>query len=147
MHKYNCRQCTKVVDVGQWTVEGILSEGLTLFCGPPKKGKSWAMLQLGMSVSRGSWLFSHYPCEEGNVLYLYLEDGERVAIDRVKKTLGNAPVPKNLSFAFSWERGDQAIQELEDMLSERPDISLVIVDCFAEICGDNSTFAVAGVIK
>ena len=37
-----------------WAVPGIICEGVSLLCGPPKVGKSWASLGLGLAVASGS---------------------------------------------------------------------------------------------
>lgn len=37
----------------QWVVERILPQGLTILCGAPKVGKSWAALDLCLSVALG----------------------------------------------------------------------------------------------
>jgi len=60
----------------QWIVEDIIPEGLTLFCGKPKLGKSFAALDLCVAVAEGSQFLGNL-CDQGNALYLALEDNQR----------------------------------------------------------------------
>ena len=57
-------------------VEGLLHEGMLLFGGKSKRGKSWLMLDLALAVATGSPVWQHFPTREPQpVLYLALEDG------------------------------------------------------------------------
>lgn len=71
-------------------IDGLLFQGHTTMCGPPKEGKSFAALECAVAVASGELAFGtqrvHCP---GKVLYLCLEDGERRVSQRVKKRLGD----------------------------------------------------------
>ena len=57
-------------------VEGLLHEGMVLFGGKSKRGKSWLMLDLALAVATGNPVWRHFPTREPQpVLYLALEDG------------------------------------------------------------------------
>src|SRR4051812_16264722 len=56
----------------KWAVPGLLSEGVNLLAGPPKVGKSWMSLGLGLAVASGSRAFDSMPVDGGPVLYLAL---------------------------------------------------------------------------
>ena len=57
-------------------VDGLLHEDMILFGGKPKRGKSWLMLDLALSVGTGNPVWRHFPVPEPQpVLYLALEDG------------------------------------------------------------------------
>src|SRR5215218_680003 len=58
-------------------VQGILYVGVTLFAGKPKIGKSWMMLALALAVVTGSTIFGNTSVQQGEVLYLALEDNRR----------------------------------------------------------------------
>jgi hypothetical protein len=60
-----------------------LGVGLYLFAGPPKVGKSWAVLQLGLDCADGLPWLGHFPTEKCPVLYYALEDGPK----RLRKRL------------------------------------------------------------
>ena len=57
-------------------VEGLLHEGMLLFGGKSKRGNSWLMLDLALTVATGGRVWQHFPTREPQpVLYLALEDG------------------------------------------------------------------------
>src|SRR5215210_144378 len=70
----------------RYVVPGYIAEGCTLLAGRPKLGKSWLMLDVGLAVAAGRICLGETACEQGDVLYLALEDNERRLqrrIDRV----------------------------------------------------------------
>ncbi len=68
----------------KFAVEKILPEGLILFCGRAKSMKSWTMLLICYLVQNGLKFMDH-ETEQGDCLYLGLEDSERRLKDREKK--------------------------------------------------------------
>ena len=57
-------------------VDGLLHEGMLLFGGKSKRGKSWLMLDLALAVATGTPVWQRFPTHEPQpVLYLALEDG------------------------------------------------------------------------
>ena len=63
-------------------VEGLLHEGMLLFGGKSKRGKSWLMLDLALSVATGNRVWRHFEVPEPQpVLYIALEDS-RARIQR-----------------------------------------------------------------
>ena len=69
-----------------WIVPNYIPEGLTVFAGKPKIGKSWLMLDVALGVARGTETLGE-SSEKGDVLYCGLEDGERRMQSRVRKIL------------------------------------------------------------
>ena len=64
--------------------EGLLHEGMLLFGGKSKRGKSWLMLDLALSVATGNPVWGHFAVPEPQpVLYMALEDGR----GRIKQRL------------------------------------------------------------
>src|SRR5215207_4636708 len=61
----------------RYVVPGYIAEGLTLLAGPPKLGKSWLVLDAGLALATGGTCLGGLVCEQGDVLYLALEDKER----------------------------------------------------------------------
>ena len=57
----------------EFIIEEILPIGLHIFCGAPKVGKSWLMLDLCIKVSKGEELWN-LKTNQCDVLYLALED-------------------------------------------------------------------------
>jgi predicted ATP-dependent serine protease len=115
-------------------VQGILYVGVTLFAGKPKIGKSWMMFALALAVTIGSTFLGNTTVQQGEVLYLALEDNHRRLQRRIKKLLSDREAPAGLHFAFDWPRLDEGgLEELDTLLGERPGINLVIVDTLARL--------------
>jgi len=78
----------------QWAVPGVIPEGMGLLTGPPKAGKSWAVLGVGLAVAAGGCAFGKIPTGSPRpCLYLALEDGDRRLQDRCRKLLLGEPIP------------------------------------------------------
>jgi hypothetical protein len=115
-------------------VQGILYVGVTLFAGKPKIGKSWMMLALALAVTIGSTFLGNTTVQQGEVLYLALEDNHRRLQRRIKKLLSDREAPADLHFALDWPRLDEGgLEALDELLGERPGINLVIVDTLARL--------------
>jgi AAA domain len=120
----------------KWAVPGVLSEGCNLLCGPPKVGKSWMSLGLGLDVAMGGKAFGSIQVEGGPVLYLALEDTARRLQNRLGKVLAGRPAPAGLTLATECpplpQGGDQAIAA---WLDRNPNARMVIIDVFAKLRG------------
>ena len=78
----------------QWAVPGVIPEGMGLLTGPPKAGKSWAVLGVGLAVAAGGCAFGKIPTGTPRpCLYLALEDGDRRLQDRCRQLLLGEPIP------------------------------------------------------
>ncbi|TJZ99692.1 AAA family ATPase [Actinacidiphila oryziradicis] len=122
----------------RWAVPGILSEGVNLLCGPPKVGKSWMSLGLGLSVAAGGMAFDSLPVEGGPVLYLALEDTPRRLQSRMGKLLGGQPAPAGLTLVTECpplpQGGNEAIAA---WLDRNPNARMVVIDVFAKMRGSS----------
>jgi hypothetical protein len=123
----------------RWAVPGIISEGVNLLAGPPKVGKSWLSLGLGLSVALGSKAMDAVPVEGGPVLHLALEDTPRRLQSRIGKVLAGRPAPAGLTLATACppipQGGDEAIGA---WLDANRDARMVIIDVFAKMRGMSS---------
>ena len=54
----------------RFVVENFIPQGLHIFAGLPKVGKSWLLLLLCLKVAQGQQ-FWNYQTEKGTVLYLF----------------------------------------------------------------------------
>ncbi|MFF5229987.1 AAA family ATPase [Dactylosporangium sp. NPDC000521] len=128
----------------RWAVPGILCEGVSLLCGPPKVGKSWLSLALGLAVASGGRAFDSIPVEGGPVLYLALEDTPRRLQSRIGTVLAGQPAPAALTLATSCppltQGGDEAIG---NWLDRNRNARMVIIDVFAKIRGTSAPGASA----
>jgi hypothetical protein len=119
----------------KYAVEGLLSEGVTIFAGKPKLGKSWCGLGIALAVASGGKALGSIPVEQGNVLYLALEDGQRRLKKRLELITGNGGViPEDLDFATTWSRlDDGGLEDLEFWLSEHPNARIIFIDTLKRV--------------
>jgi hypothetical protein len=124
----------------RWAVLGILAEGVSLLAGPPKVGKSWLSLGLGLVVADGGNAFGSIAVQRGPVLYLALEDTPRRLKTRMGKILNGRPAPAGLTLATACppmpQGGDEAIAA---WLERNQDARLVVIDVFAKMRGRSPT--------
>jgi hypothetical protein len=120
----------------KWAVPGVIAEGVTVFAGPPKVGKSWASLGLALAIAAGRDAFDRIPVRPGPVLYLALEDTPRRLQRRMRMLLRGEPAPAGLTLLTTFpalnQGGDTAIA---GWLDRNPDARLVVIDVFAKIRG------------
>jgi len=118
----------------RWAVRGIVPEGLTLFAGKRKMGKSWLALGLALAVTSGRPALGAVSVEPGPVLYLALEDHERRLPDRLTLSLAGQSAPTDLELATACSRPDRGgLKDIERWLHMRPTARLVIVDTFTRV--------------
>ena len=114
-----------------FVVDGLIPTGLTLFCGSQKIGKSWLMLKLCLCVSQGIPLWD-MPTQEGDVLYLCLEDTFCRIQGRLFRLTDEAS--SRLHFAVASDKlSDGLIVQLEDYLKEYPDSRLIVIDTLQKV--------------
>jgi hypothetical protein len=104
-----------------YAIPGVVPEGLTFNCGPPKIGKSWELLDFALALSCGGVAFGHLPVGDPRpTLYLALEDGDRRLQDRCRKLLQGGPIPGRLHYMTRIEPG-RVLDTAEEWLSLYPD--------------------------
>ena len=67
----------------EYIIPGYIVEGLTVLGGKPKLGKSWWAYDASIAVATGGKAMGSVDCEQGDVLYLALEDNRRRVKDRL----------------------------------------------------------------
>lgn len=122
----------------KFIVPDYLPEGCTILAGRPKLGKSWLALDIALAVARGSDCLG-VQCEQGDALYLALEDNQRRLQSRLQK-LSPArevvPWPHALTFATEWRRHDAGgIDDVRHWAGSVGNPKLVIVDVLAQFRG------------
>ncbi len=117
-----------------WIVDGLLPEGVTLFAGKPKLGKSWLALQIGHGIATGGEVLGRQ-AKQGAVLYAALEDNNRRLKQRMSKlTPGDAVWPERLHFATEWPRlNDGGLVAFRAWVDATPDARLLIIDTLATV--------------
>lgn len=91
----------------KYVIPDYVAEGLTIFAGRPKLGKSWCCLDWGGAVASGGVAFGSIQCEEGDVLYLALEDNQRRLKSRLEKVFPTGDWPDRLTFWTECDRLDR----------------------------------------
>lgn len=87
-------------------VPGVLPEGLTILGGRIKLGKSWMMYDISTAIGYGGYAFGSIAVEQGDVLHLALEDGERWVQTRLRQMLGDTPKPERVELLEHFPRLD-----------------------------------------
>ena len=119
-----------------FVVSGLIPEGLSLFCGRPKVGKSWAALDVGTAVATGACCFGGREAEQGDVLYAALEDNHRRLQRRMDKLIGinGGEWPKRLTLTTAWRRLDKGgVEDVNEWTKSVPKPRLVILDTLAGV--------------
>lgn len=117
-----------------WIVPDLLPEGTTVLAGPPKLGKSCLVYQVAVEVALGGELLGR-AIEQGDVLYLALEDGKRRGQTRLRAALGSRGMPRG-RLEVRWaaaKLGEGLEQELVDWLEAHPRARLVAIDTLQRV--------------
>jgi len=116
----------------RWAIPEVLPEGVTILAGKPKLGKSWMALGFGIAVSTGGVALGTKRVEEGEALYLGLEDNYRRLQERLRKLLGAGEELERLHIAVEWPRADEGgIKALDEWLGKHRNCRLVVIDTLA----------------
>lgn len=118
----------------RYIVPGIFAEGLTLFGGKPKLGKSWFLLNTAIAVAMGGVALGTIQVEQGDVLYLALEDNKRRLQKRLAQLLPNGKKPVRLHYDLNCRRlDDGGLSDIRAWIESQPDPRLVIVDVLNKV--------------
>lgn len=125
------------IPMPRWAIPGLIPEGESVLAGRPKFGKSWVGLQLCVAVGCGGRALSQIPVEQGEALFLGLEDTERRMQDRLRLLLGDQACPSGLHVPTDprqWRRlDDGGLDQLDTWLTQHPSTRLVVLDTWAKI--------------
>jgi hypothetical protein len=112
----------------RWVVPGIIPEGVCLLCGKSKLGKSWLALDIALAVAEGGLVWGNIEVQQGDVLYLALEDSWRRLQDRLRMLRRNE-APPGLYLRTNVPRADEGgVQAVLEWLDQHPNARLVVVD-------------------
>ena len=115
-------------------VDPVIAEGVTLFAGREKIGKSWLMLDLATAVCRGNQAAGTWNTERHDALYLALEDGEKRLQRRMQKLFGDEEWPGNFYMKTDAPRlGDGLAEFLEGWTNTADNAGLCIIDTLQHI--------------
>ena len=115
-------------------VEDLLHEGMLLFGGKSKRGKSWLMLDLALAVATGSPVWQHFPTFEPQpVLYLALEDGRGRIQRRLRAIQPGITTTGKLQLLYDFPLlNDGGIERLRHYI-ETWHYRLVVLDVLARV--------------
>lgn len=113
-------------------IDGLLYNGMYLFVGAPKIGKSFTMAQIGYHVSKGLPLWG-YPVNQGSVLYLALEDNfERIQAHLVR--MFDMDTSSDFYFATKSDTLNTGLEmQIINFLHKHSDTRLVIIDTLQKV--------------
>lgn len=118
----------------RWAVDGLFPEGLAFMAGAPKLGKSWLALSLGIAVGSGGVALGKIGVDQGDVLYLALEDNARRLQERLRLLLNGDGAPTGLRIETAWPRLDEGGDaQLVEWLDEHPGARLVLIDVYPRV--------------
>lgn len=105
-----------------------VAEGLTLFVGRPKLGKTTMMRQLACALNVGD-RFLDGDCLHTPVMFLSLEEGERLFRTKLKRDGVRPEQLRGIRLEFEWPQGGDGVAALRLWLMARPvaDRRVVIV--------------------
>jgi len=117
----------------QFSVDKILPHGLFILAGSPKVGKSWLALDLCRAAATGSELWN-YSAEQGDVLYLALEDTFNRLQNRLKKVgVDNDGISKLHLATTSHGIHDGLLAQINHFVAKHPETNLVVIDTLEHI--------------
>jgi hypothetical protein len=115
-------------------IEGMLYPGCTIFCGPPKSGKSWLMLQAALAVAGETALAGRlHVCHPGKGLYLALEESEARTTRRMRKLTPQSDCLGEITFVYRKDiraAADGGIYQIEEYLKTHAGVRLVVIDTY-----------------
>ena len=117
----------------KWAVDGFLPSGLSILAGGPKVGKSILALHLAVGVAIGGCVLGKIDVQQGDVLYLALEDNDRRLKERITNSnMFDDGVRPNLSrltlVTRAPRQNEGGIDYIRWWLINHPEARLVIID-------------------
>lgn len=117
----------------EFLVDNILPMGLVLLGAPPKSCKSYMCMQMCLAICTGDKFLGFHTKKHG-CLYMDLESNRKRPQDRQDQILQGDDAPLNLHIVTrSGPMGKGFEEEIRRMISQYPDIKLVIVDVFRKV--------------
>lgn len=112
-------------EAGTMLIEDCLHQGCTILAGPPKCGKSWLTLGIGISVATGGvFIGARKVLRPGRVAYWALEESERRTAARLKSLTDTRDITlQNLDFFYDIPTVDQLLTYCSEY---HPD--LIVID-------------------
>lgn len=126
----------------KWVVDGLIPEGLTVFAGASKLGKSFMCLDMAAGIAAGDQVFGGMVPEPGEVLYLALEDTSRRLMERLhmrEPDRGDWPWDRLSLVAQDMRDGQPLGDLLLQWVDEAEKPLMVIIDTITRFGGQSQT--------
>jgi len=121
----------------KWVVPGYISEGFLVLAGRQKLGKTWLAIDIALAVATGGVAIGSILCEQGDVLYIDMENGPRRIQGRINTLFPderNRPDLSRLEWVTEAPQMDAGfIDELEHWRISVPRPRFVIIDVLQRI--------------
>lgn len=123
-----------------WPVAGLMPEGLAIIGAPPKTGKSAIALQLALAIGYGASFLGNYTvAEQGDALYLALEDSHARLKQRIGLQLQGQDLPAGVDVALDCPPMlDGGLLLIESWLIAHPNARMVVIDTLGRFRGVGS---------
>ena len=115
-------------------VEGLLHEGMLLFGGKSKRGKSWLMLDLALAVATGNRVWRYFEVPEPQpVLYIALEDSRARIQRRLQEIRPGVRTNGKLQLLYNFPMlNDGGLEKLRGYITAGR-YRLIVIDVLARI--------------
>lgn len=120
----------------KWIVPDLIPQGTMIFAGRSKMGKSWFALGLCIAVATGGKALGEIEVEQGDVLYLALEDNAKRTQTRSKQIRGEVEEAqaRRLDLAFRAGKLDSSLLgDLRRWIGKHPEARLIVIDTLQRI--------------
>lgn len=104
-----------------------IPEGVMIIAGRPKLGKTSVARQWAVCVANGLDLWGR-PCAASPVLFLSLEEGEKLMRRKLLAAGYDGGVTRNIFLSFQWRQGVQGVADIEEFMRDEPDVRLIVID-------------------
>ena len=119
----------KSFDPVRFVLPGYIPEGITIFAGKPKIGKSWLLYDVCVASAGDRFVLGDIKPAQGDVLYLALEDSQRRLKQRLQKLCPIGSWPERLTLAAEWKRADEGgLKHLEEWCESVARPLLIVID-------------------
>src|SRR3954453_4066021 len=118
----------------RFVVRDYLAEGVTVLGGKPKIGKSWLTAGICIAVATGGYALGSIKVDEGDVLWLALEDNKRRLQRRLNQLIPTGNRPKRLYYDLTCPRlDDGGLEAIREWIGSVPNARLVVVDVLNKV--------------
>lgn len=120
-----------------WVVPGYVPEGFSVLAGRQKLGKTWLAIDFAIAVATGGIAMGDVMCQQGSVLYVDMENGNRRIQTRVTMLFPNERERPNLA-RLDWVKDAPMLDKgfidaLEQWRLTTSDPRLVVIDVLQRI--------------